>query len=131
MKILARPQEFFQPRPVNCNIPYPMHREIVTQNILLLGITYYIVIVIIDIVICYIIYIIYYILYMLFILYILYIRVHMGAEAVEARALQLQQQLVGLELEASPDGLHLLQQRHLLVMQGMRPVLQERHRASS
>ena len=25
-------------RPVNCSIPYPLHREIVTQSILLLGI---------------------------------------------------------------------------------------------
>ena len=36
-RIFARPQKFFEPRPVNCNIPYPLHREIVTQSILLLG----------------------------------------------------------------------------------------------
>ena len=34
---LTRPQKFFEPRPINCSIPYPLHREIVTQNILLLG----------------------------------------------------------------------------------------------
>ena len=36
-KNLARPQKFFQPRPVTCNIPYPLHREILTQSILPLG----------------------------------------------------------------------------------------------
>ena len=35
---LARPPKFFEPRPVNCNSPYPLHREIVAQSILLLGI---------------------------------------------------------------------------------------------
>ena len=34
----ARPQKFFEPQPVNCNSPYPLHREIVTQSTLLLGI---------------------------------------------------------------------------------------------
>ena len=29
----------FQTRPVDCNIPYSLHREIVTQGILLLRIT--------------------------------------------------------------------------------------------
>ena len=38
-KFFARPQKFFQPRPVNCNNPYPLHREVVTPSILLLDVT--------------------------------------------------------------------------------------------
>ena len=41
--------------------------------------------------------------------------------------MRLEQQLEGLQLEdaARAAGLHLLAQRHLLVISGMRPVLQE------